>query len=132
MWRRSNDHKLVNENFHKFLASIARVYPPTNHDEMQAEWVRISEKAWMYVCKRIVPSRQGSTLNNRRASSPLVRLMEKEEWWEASDHPQGVLPQNWGRTKQNRTVTCMDLKAVANDKRTTDGRPDLFLIRIRP
>ncbi|GFV63697.1 transposable element Tc1 transposase [Trichonephila clavipes] len=36
MWRRSNDHKLVNENFHKFLASIARVYPPPDHDEMQA------------------------------------------------------------------------------------------------
>ncbi|GFX94119.1 hypothetical protein TNCV_3414791 [Trichonephila clavipes] len=36
MWQRSNDHKLVNENFHKFLASIARVYPPTDHDEMQA------------------------------------------------------------------------------------------------
>ncbi|GFU92980.1 retrovirus-related Pol polyprotein from transposon 17.6 [Trichonephila clavipes] len=36
VWRRSNDHKLVNENFHKFLASIARVYPPTDHDEMQA------------------------------------------------------------------------------------------------
>ncbi|GFW47103.1 hypothetical protein TNCV_55561 [Trichonephila clavipes] len=36
MWRRSNDPKLVNENFHKFLASIARVYPPTDHDEMQA------------------------------------------------------------------------------------------------
>ncbi|GFT50289.1 hypothetical protein TNCV_4612651 [Trichonephila clavipes] len=36
MWRRSYDHKLVNENFHKFLASIARVYPPTDHDEMQA------------------------------------------------------------------------------------------------
>ncbi|GFX87167.1 uncharacterized protein TNCV_2059381 [Trichonephila clavipes] len=35
MWRQSNDHKLVNENFHKFLASIARVYPPTDHDEMQ-------------------------------------------------------------------------------------------------
>ncbi|GFW13834.1 hypothetical protein TNCV_1670501 [Trichonephila clavipes] len=37
MWRRSYDHKLVNENFHKFLASIARVYPPTDHDEMQAQ-----------------------------------------------------------------------------------------------
>ncbi|GFU71276.1 hypothetical protein TNCV_3782611 [Trichonephila clavipes] len=36
MWRRSYDHKLVNENFHKFLASIARVYQPTDHDEMQA------------------------------------------------------------------------------------------------
>ncbi|GFT20328.1 hypothetical protein TNCV_1009291 [Trichonephila clavipes] len=36
MWRRSYDHKLVNESFHKFLASIARVYQPTDHDEMQA------------------------------------------------------------------------------------------------
>ncbi|GFV71598.1 uncharacterized protein TNCV_2890401 [Trichonephila clavipes] len=36
MWRRSNGHKLVDENFHKFLASIARVYAPTDHDEMQA------------------------------------------------------------------------------------------------
>ncbi|GFV54728.1 hypothetical protein TNCV_3844471 [Trichonephila clavipes] len=39
MWRRSYDHKLVNENFHKFLASIARVYPPTDHDEMQAQGI---------------------------------------------------------------------------------------------
>ncbi|GFV50199.1 putative transposase-like protein [Trichonephila clavipes] len=36
MWRRSNGHELVDENFHKFLASIARVYAPTDHDEMQA------------------------------------------------------------------------------------------------
>ncbi|GFS52298.1 hypothetical protein TNCV_4850231 [Trichonephila clavipes] len=36
MWRRSNGHKLVDDNFHEFLASIARVYLPTEHDEMQA------------------------------------------------------------------------------------------------
>ncbi|GFX99018.1 mitotic-spindle organizing protein 2A [Trichonephila clavipes] len=36
MWRRSNGHKLVDDNFHEFLASIARMYPPTEHDEMQA------------------------------------------------------------------------------------------------
>ncbi|GFX38827.1 mitotic-spindle organizing protein 2A [Trichonephila clavipes] len=36
MWQRSNGHKLMDENFHKFLASIARVYAPTDHDEMQA------------------------------------------------------------------------------------------------
>ncbi|GFW42337.1 histone-lysine N-methyltransferase SETMAR [Trichonephila clavipes] len=36
MWRRSNGHKLVDENFHKFLASIARVYASTDHDEMQS------------------------------------------------------------------------------------------------
>ncbi|GFU80329.1 hypothetical protein TNCV_3521041 [Trichonephila clavipes] len=36
----------------------------------------------MDVCKRIVPLRHGSTLNSRRASSPLVRLVEGEEKWE--------------------------------------------------
>ncbi|GFW18384.1 hypothetical protein TNCV_1184121 [Trichonephila clavipes] len=29
----------------------------------------------------------GSTLNSRQAASPLVRLVEGEEWWEAPDHP---------------------------------------------
>ncbi|GFW06893.1 dual specificity protein phosphatase 22 [Trichonephila clavipes] len=33
----------------------------------------------MDVCKCIVPSRQGDTLNSRRASNPLVRLVEGEE-----------------------------------------------------
>ncbi|GFW23854.1 hypothetical protein TNCV_945391 [Trichonephila clavipes] len=32
-------------------------------------------------------------------------------------HTQGVLPQNWGETEQNRTVTCMVLKAKANARR---------------
>ncbi|GFV71087.1 hypothetical protein TNCV_1662441 [Trichonephila clavipes] len=31
--------------------------------------------------------------------------------------PQGLLPLNWGGTEQNRTVTCMVLKAKANDRR---------------
>ncbi|GFV03666.1 uncharacterized protein TNCV_1876141 [Trichonephila clavipes] len=57
------------------------------------------------------------TLNNRRASSPLVRLVEEEERWETPDHPQGVLPQNWGETKLNRSVSCMVHKATANDRR---------------
>ncbi|GFU75639.1 hypothetical protein TNCV_2863531 [Trichonephila clavipes] len=30
--------------------------------------------------------------------------------------PQGAFPQNWGETEQNRTVTCMVLKAKANDR----------------
>ncbi|GFV68512.1 uncharacterized protein TNCV_3129681 [Trichonephila clavipes] len=59
----------------------------------------------------------GGTLNSHRAASPLVRLMEGEEKWETPDHPQGVLPQNCGETKQNRTITCMVLKAKANDRR---------------
>ncbi|GFW77327.1 uncharacterized protein TNCV_924431 [Trichonephila clavipes] len=47
----------------------------------------------MDVCKCIVPSRHGGTLNSRRAASPLVRLVEGEDRREASDHPQSVLPQ---------------------------------------
>ncbi|GFV83758.1 uncharacterized protein TNCV_2555452 [Trichonephila clavipes] len=59
----------------------------------------------MNVCKCIVPLRHGGTLNSRRATSPLVRLVDREERWEAPD-PQGVLPQNCGRTELSRTVTC--------------------------
>ncbi|GFX37641.1 uncharacterized protein TNCV_3201641 [Trichonephila clavipes] len=71
----------------------------------------------MDVCKCIVPSRHGGTLNSHRATSPLVRLVEREERWEDPDHPQGILPQNWGETELNRSVTCMVLKATANDRR---------------
>ncbi|GFV20083.1 uncharacterized protein TNCV_4193821 [Trichonephila clavipes] len=67
----------------------------------------------MGVCKCVVPSRQGGTLNSRRAASPLIRVVEGEERWETSDHPPGVLPENWGGTEQNRIVTCMVLKAKA-------------------
>ncbi|GFX06913.1 uncharacterized protein TNCV_1202281 [Trichonephila clavipes] len=71
----------------------------------------------MDVCKCIVPSQYGGTLNSRRATSPPVRLVEGEERWEASDHPQGILPQNWDETDLNRSVTCMVLKATADDRR---------------
>ncbi|GFS64810.1 uncharacterized protein TNCV_2000401 [Trichonephila clavipes] len=56
------------------------------------------------------PLWKGKPLENRRATNPLVRLVEEEEMWEAPDHPQGVLP-------QNRSATCMLLKATANDRR---------------
>ncbi|GFX06079.1 uncharacterized protein TNCV_446541 [Trichonephila clavipes] len=68
----------------------------------------------MDVRKCIVPSRQEVTLNSRRAASPLVRMVEGEERWEAT--PQGVLPLNWGETELNRSVTCMVLKAMDNDR----------------
>ncbi|GFV55488.1 uncharacterized protein TNCV_3776751 [Trichonephila clavipes] len=71
----------------------------------------------MDVCKCIVPSRHGGTLNSRRAVSPFERLVEGEERWEAPDHPQGIHPQNWGDTELNRSVPCMVLKATANDSR---------------
>ncbi|GFS95497.1 uncharacterized protein TNCV_814481 [Trichonephila clavipes] len=57
------------------------------------------------------------TLNRRRAASPLVRLMEREERSEIPDHAQGVLPLNWGETELNRSVTCTVLKATTNDRR---------------
>ncbi|GFW56286.1 uncharacterized protein TNCV_1878061 [Trichonephila clavipes] len=62
-----------------------------------------------------MPLRHGGTLNSRRATSLLVWLVEGEERWEAPGHPQGFLPLNWGRTEQNRTVTCMVLKAKDNE-----------------
>ncbi|GFX85301.1 uncharacterized protein TNCV_2675761 [Trichonephila clavipes] len=70
------------------------------------------------VCKCIVPSGHGVILNSRRAASPLVRLVEGEERWEALTLPR-MFSQNWGETELNRTVTCMVLKATANDRRTS-------------
>ncbi|GFX56177.1 hypothetical protein TNCV_3062631 [Trichonephila clavipes] len=52
----------------------------------------------MNVCKCIVPSRHGDTLN-RPLLSP------------------GCSSQNWDRTEQNRAITYMVLKAKANDRR---------------
>ncbi|GFV97307.1 uncharacterized protein TNCV_2038171 [Trichonephila clavipes] len=50
----------------------------------------------MGVCKCIVPSQHGGTLNSRRAGSPLVRLVEGEERWEAPDPPAGYSPPKLG------------------------------------
>ncbi|GFV46917.1 uncharacterized protein TNCV_1270351 [Trichonephila clavipes] len=58
------------------------------------------------------------TLKSLRAASPLVRLGQGKESWEAPDHTQGVLPQNWGGIELNSAVTCMVLKAKSNDSRT--------------
>ncbi|GFU00541.1 uncharacterized protein TNCV_2653171 [Trichonephila clavipes] len=48
---------------------------------------------------------------------PLLKLVEGKERLEASDHPQSVLPLNWGGTEPNRTVNWMVLKATVNDRR---------------
>ncbi|GFV84747.1 uncharacterized protein TNCV_4297291 [Trichonephila clavipes] len=69
------------------------------------------------VCKRIVSSRYGGTLNSRRVASPVMRLVKGEESWEDPEYPQDVLFQNWGETEQNHSVTCMVLKATANNNR---------------
>ncbi|GFV37475.1 cullin-4A [Trichonephila clavipes] len=69
------------------------------------------------VCKCVVPPRHEGILNSRQAASPLVRLVEEQDRWEVPGHPQCVLPHNWVGTLQNRTITCMVLKAKANDMR---------------
>ncbi|GFU79875.1 hypothetical protein TNCV_577551 [Trichonephila clavipes] len=68
------------------------------------------------VCNCKEPSRKGGILNNRKASSPLERLVDGEERGEAPDHLHVVLPQNWGETEQSRIVICMMLIAKANDR----------------
>ncbi|GFX26721.1 uncharacterized protein TNCV_1838941 [Trichonephila clavipes] len=80
----------------------------------------------MDVCKCIVPSRHGGTLNSRRAASPLVRLAEGEGRWEAPSNSHGVLNQNWGETELNCSVTSMLLIAMANDRRHTTLSHDEF------
>ncbi|GFX05407.1 putative transposase [Trichonephila clavipes] len=54
----------------------------------------------MVVCKCIVPALHGVILNSRRAASPLVKLVEGEERWEASDCPQcSLLKLGWNPAK---------------------------------
>ncbi|GFU51026.1 zinc finger protein [Trichonephila clavipes] len=77
-----------------------------------------SEPAMVVICQKSYLKYKNSflfTLSSRPAASPLVKLVEREERWEAPGHPQGVSLQNWDGTKQNGTVTCMVLKAKAND-----------------
>ncbi|GFT23025.1 uncharacterized protein TNCV_1857951 [Trichonephila clavipes] len=69
----------------------------------------------MDVSKCVAYLRHGGSLISRRDANFLVRLTEGEERWEVSDHLQGVL-QNWGGAEPNCTVTCMALKATANDR----------------
>ncbi|GFX37581.1 hypothetical protein TNCV_3201051 [Trichonephila clavipes] len=64
-----------------------------------------------------IKSLESTALNSHRAASPLVRLVEGEERWEAPDHLQDVLPQNWGGTEQKHAVTCMELKITTNGMR---------------
>ncbi|GFT23443.1 uncharacterized protein TNCV_2016981 [Trichonephila clavipes] len=73
----------------------------------------------MDVCKCIVSSGHGITLNKRQTASPLLKLVEEQERWMAPNHPQVVFRPNWGGTEQNRIVTCMVLKSTANDRPST-------------
>ncbi|GFU80099.1 uncharacterized protein TNCV_579791 [Trichonephila clavipes] len=76
------------------------------------------------VCKRIVSSQHRGTLNCCRTASPLGKLVEEKG--EASGHPQGFLPPNWGETKPNCTFTCMVFKATVNDRCKSVPCPEEF------
>ncbi|GFW68834.1 hypothetical protein TNCV_3640471 [Trichonephila clavipes] len=54
-------------------------------------------------CPETVPSRHGGTLNSRRAARPLVRLVDGNERWEASD-PSGCSPSKLGGGGPSRIV----------------------------
>ncbi|GFW98790.1 hypothetical protein TNCV_2837511 [Trichonephila clavipes] len=64
------------------------------------------------VCKCFPPLLQ----NSCRVACPLVRLVEEEERWESSDHPQSVPPKNCGGAEHNRIVTCMVIKVPCHDE----------------
>ncbi|GFW85168.1 uncharacterized protein TNCV_3249081 [Trichonephila clavipes] len=85
---------------------VQRVYP----SEIRANENCVTEEV-------AVPLWHGGTLNSRRATSPLVWLVEGEERWEAPGHSQGFVLLNCGGTEQNRTVICLVLKAKVNDRR---------------
>ncbi|GFY03262.1 hypothetical protein TNCV_1172221 [Trichonephila clavipes] len=55
----------------------------------------------MDICKCIVFSWHGGTPNNRRAASPLMRLVAGDERWEAPDLPPVCSPSKfgWNRAK---------------------------------
>ncbi|GFY14487.1 hypothetical protein TNCV_1315411 [Trichonephila clavipes] len=77
----------------------------------------------MDVRKCLVPSRNGGTLNSRRAAIPLVRLLQGMSDGRFLPVPQGVLPQNWGGTELIRKFTCMLLKTTVNDRRKSSSLP---------
>ncbi|GFX97646.1 uncharacterized protein TNCV_2842061 [Trichonephila clavipes] len=113
----ANPQTLVVENQHTNPPEEPELMTNADYDALKKPGLGSNPGEDMDVCKCIVAARYRGTLNSRRAASPLVRLVEGQERWETSDHPQSVLPLNWGGIEPNRAVTCMVLKATANDRR---------------
>ncbi|GFW53780.1 hypothetical protein TNCV_3938741 [Trichonephila clavipes] len=72
----------------------------------------------MDICKCIMPVWPGDTLNSCRDTSPFVWLVEGKERSETPDHTAAVLSQNGAVIELNNNITCIELKATANDQRT--------------
>ncbi|GFV44369.1 hypothetical protein TNCV_998931 [Trichonephila clavipes] len=67
----------------------------------------------MVVCKCIALLLHGVTLNSRRAASPLVKLVEREERWESPYHPRVFSFKIGVELGQNHTVWCSKLRLTA-------------------
>ncbi|GFU24495.1 HTH_Tnp_Tc3_2 domain-containing protein [Trichonephila clavipes] len=70
----------------------------------------------VFEVRRIPPAHKAhqtlSALNSHRGVSSLMKLAKGEDRWKASDHVQGILPQNWGGTPSIAT----------NCRRATHGK----------
>ncbi|GFX51814.1 hypothetical protein TNCV_5015161 [Trichonephila clavipes] len=64
---------------------------------------------------------RGLPLTLRAKNILFVRLVDGEE--RPLTLPQGILPQNWGRTELNRTFTCRVFKAASNDRPASSPLP---------
>ncbi|GFX70961.1 hypothetical protein TNCV_1689441 [Trichonephila clavipes] len=107
-------HQRILRRFFRNEGSFWRKYvtSPNDEEELISEPPRPLEIT--YKPPRRACAAWGN-LNIRRAASRLEKLVGRE----ASDHSQGVIPQNRPGTEPKHTVSCMVLKAAANDRLKT-------------
>ncbi|GFV63495.1 hypothetical protein TNCV_4559441 [Trichonephila clavipes] len=67
-------------------------------------WRQIPQEAFIFVNEECLCS-MGGTLNSCQGTRLFVRLVEREDSYVAPDHPQDVLPKNWGGIEPNSAVT---------------------------
>ncbi|GFV36249.1 transposable element Tcb1 transposase [Trichonephila clavipes] len=87
---RSPDLNLLENVWDALGRQIAgRNYPPTNKNTL----IRLLTEEWDKLPQQLMD-------NVVQTASTLVRLVDREEGWEAPDHPQGILPLNWDETEK--------------------------------
>ncbi|GFX20443.1 hypothetical protein TNCV_3488011 [Trichonephila clavipes] len=80
----------------------------------------------MDVCKCIVPSQHGGTLNSHRVESPLVRLVTGNDRWEAPDPPPGCPPTKLGWNRAKLYCHMYGAQGYGSDRRTSSPLPGLI------
>ncbi|GFU16460.1 hypothetical protein TNCV_836351 [Trichonephila clavipes] len=90
----------------------SRMYPPKNREFQPTSQLAkvISGRAYFYIGAQILKDFLGPKSQRRPC-------MEGEDRFVAHDQPHGVLTQNWLRIEPIRIVTCLVLKAMANNWR---------------